>query len=126
MIPQLFSSRTLFLVILTWMMFFTLSACGGGGVTTESPSDIPTHPPAVTHEAPGITSTPPVTKVDAQPALLETRRLTLEFPPKIKADSESDIVRLTLEVDDLGNITPTAFYQGNTITGEVVKVPNLY
>jgi hypothetical protein len=62
----------------------------------------------------------------AQPALLETRRLTLEFPPKIKADSASDIVRLTLEVDDLENITPTAFYAENTVTGEVIQIPNLY
>jgi hypothetical protein len=33
---------------------------------------------------------------------------------------------LTLEVDDLGNITPTAQIEGNVVTGEVVKIPNLY
>lgn len=69
----------------------------------------------------------PVTAVgDGEPALLETRRLTLEFPPKIKADSASDIVRLTLEVDNFGNITPTAYYETNTVTGEVIQIPNLY
>src|SRR5688572_33487532 len=41
-----------------------------------------------------------------QPALLERRRLTLEFPPQMRA-GDSDVVRLTLEVDDLGSITPT-------------------
>jgi hypothetical protein len=33
---------------------------------------------------------------------------------------------LTLEVDDLGNITPTAQIEGNVITGEVIEIPNLY
>ncbi len=39
---------------------------------------------------------------------------------------DSDIVRLTLEVDDLGNITPTAEVGGNVVTGETVEIPNLY
>jgi hypothetical protein len=60
-----------------------------------------------------------------QPALPERRRLTLEFPPQIRA-GDSDVVRLTLEVDDLGGITPTAEIGGNVVTGEVVEVPNLY
>jgi hypothetical protein len=33
---------------------------------------------------------------------------------------------LTLEVDDLGNITPTAQVEGNVVTGEVVEIPNLH
>jgi hypothetical protein len=39
---------------------------------------------------------------------------------------DSDLVRLTLEVDELGNITPTAQMSGNIITGKVVEIPNLY
>ena len=39
---------------------------------------------------------------------------------------DSDLVRLTLEVDDLGNVTPTAQIGGNVITGKVVEIPNLY
>jgi hypothetical protein len=31
-----------------------------------------------------------------------------------------------LEVDDRGNITPTAVVEGNVVTGEVVEIPNLY
>src|SRR5688572_24610360 len=53
-----------------------------------------------------------------QPALPERRRLTLEYPPKIRA-GDSDVVRLTLEVDDLGNLTPTAQIGGNTTTGKI-------
>lgn len=59
------------------------------------------------------------------PAIPETRRLTLEYPPKIRT-GDSDRVRLTLEVDSLGNVTPTAEVQGNTVAGQVVQIPDLY
>ncbi|NWG33432.1 MAG: hypothetical protein HXY42_03240 [Chloroflexi bacterium] len=59
------------------------------------------------------------------PAIPERRRVTLEFPAKIRA-GDSDLVRLTLEVDDLGNVTPTAQIQGNIVTGEVIELPDLY
>ena len=63
--------------------------------------------------------------VTVQPAIPERRRLTVEFPPQMRA-GDSDLVRLTLEVDDLGNVTPTAQIGGNVITGKVVEIPNLY
>ena len=66
-----------------------------------------------------------VPAITAQPALPERRRLTLEFPPQIRA-GDSDLVRLTLEVDELGNITPTAQMGGNVVSGGVVEIPNLY
>src|SRR6202142_3694417 len=59
------------------------------------------------------------------PAIPESRRLTLEYPPKIRT-GDSDVIRLTLEVDTLGNLTPTAEIQGNLITGQVVQIPDLY
>ena len=64
-------------------------------------------------------------EVTPLPAIPERRRLTVEFPPQIRA-GDSDLVRLTLEVDDLGNLTPTAEIGGNQIEGEVVEIPNLY
>ena len=60
-----------------------------------------------------------------QPAIPERRRLTVEFPPQIRS-GDADLVRLTLEVDDLGNLTPTAEIGGNEIEGDVVEIPNLY
>ena len=81
----------------------------GSEPTAPLPSVLPTGLPAFT----------------PQPAINESRRLTLEFPPTIRA-GDSDIVRLTLEVDDLGNITPTAQFEGNVVTGEVIQFPNLY
>jgi hypothetical protein len=59
------------------------------------------------------------------PAIPESRRVTLEYPPHIR-QGDSDVVRLTLEVDTLGNVTPTAETQGNTVKGQTVKIPNLY
>jgi hypothetical protein len=59
------------------------------------------------------------------PAIPERRRLTLEFPPVIRA-GDADLIRLTLEMDELGNLTPTAVFGGNQVGGEVVEIPNLY
>ncbi len=58
-------------------------------------------------------------------AIPETRRLTLEYPPHIRA-GDADVVRLTLEVNALGGIVPTAEIQGNLVTGQTVQIPNLY
>lgn len=77
-------------------------------------------PTALPNTGGGDSVSPP-----SQPSIPERRRLTLEFPPQIRA-GDSDIVRLTLEVDDLGNITPTAEVGGNVVTGETVEIPNLY
>ena len=122
------SNRTLLLSILIGLavicgcavLFFltsqTLESTSGapapGNVeSTESgPSDLPTA------EGPNAT---------ALPALPERRRLTLEFPPTVRA-GDSELVRLTLEVDDLGDLIPTAQIGGNVVTGQVVEIPNLY
>lgn len=69
---------------------------------------------------------PDVTPTPARPAVPESRRLVLEYPPRMKANVEGDIIRLTLEVDDLGNMTPTAEFAGNVVTGEIVQIPDLY
>jgi hypothetical protein len=76
--------------------------------------------PTPTAESPGEPA--PVAPL---PAIPESRRLTLEYPPKIRT-GDSDVIRLTLEVDTLGNLTPTAEIQGNLVTGGVVQIPNLY
>jgi hypothetical protein len=75
---------------------------------------------------PAVESAPQPTQVFVPPAIPETRRLTLEFPSKMRAGVEGDIVRLTLEVDDLGNITPTAQIGGNVVVGEMIEIPDLY
>ena len=73
----------------------------------------------------GIESAPVPQPQAVSPAIPESRRLTLEYPPTIRL-GDTDTIRLTLEVDNLGKVTPTAIIRGNTITGTTVEIPNLY
>ena len=118
-----FSSRSIFpLLAAMAMLFLAIVACGGSG---SSPETSDGEPAASEPTAPLPIVNPTAIAVTAQPALPERRFLTLEFPPKIRA-GDSDIIRLTLEVDDKGNIVPTAEIEGNVVTGEVIEIPNLY
>jgi hypothetical protein len=99
-------------------------ACGlnSPASTPDSPAaEAPPPTPALTQEAifPTETGLPP------QPAVAESRMLTVEFPPQIRA-GDSDLIRLTLDVDELGNLTATAETAGNVTQGEVVQIPNIY
>ena len=101
----------------------TAAEAPGDGPSQPGESESPTETaPRPTPEGPGVTIP---TAIPAQPVIPERRRLTLDYPPRIRA-GDSDIVRLTLEVDDQGNITPTASMEGNVVTGGVVEIPNLY
>ena len=113
-------------------------ACGLGAspeAASPPPAEAPaaTQPPALTQAAlmPENFPTPtlgipiPTTESTPQPAIPESRRLTLEFPPVIRT-GDSARIRLQLEVDAQGNVTPTAVVEGNVVKGEVVQIPNLY
>ena len=119
----------IFIPVLLVLLVFIVAACGGGAAATEAPAAPAAEEPAV---APQQTSSSPTQVVPTQPApatsvpaIPERRRLTLEFPPQIRT-GDSNRVRLTLEVDDTGNVIPTAEVEGNVVTGEVVEIPNLY
>jgi hypothetical protein len=86
--------------------------------TPPAIGNFPTPTPQIELPTAGAPETP-------QPAIPESRRLTLEFPPFIRT-GDSARIRLQLEVDEQGNITPTAVVEGNVVTGEVVQIPNLY
>ena len=101
------------------MLLLGVLGCGGAA-----------SPPEASAGAPGATAPAPVENptnvpVTAQPAMPERRYLKLEFPPKVRA-GDSDVVRMTLEIDDNGNIVPTAEVEGNIVKGEVIEIPNLY
>lgn len=100
------------------VMFLATLACAGAAPEAPTAGE-----PQPTAPLPVIN--PTAIAVTAQPALPERRYLKLEFPPRIRA-GDSDIVRLTLEVDDQGNIVPTAEGEGNVVTGKVIEIPNLY
>ncbi|HQV64366.1 MAG TPA: hypothetical protein PKV19_10225 [Anaerolineales bacterium] len=116
MIKLIFSSRNIFILSAALMLILASIACAGS-VDSAAPA-----PPIVENTSQAVQPT----QIAAAPAILETRRLTLEFPPKMRAGVEGDIVRLTLEVDELGNITPTAQIEGNVVVGETVEIPDLY
>ena len=104
-------------------VFLYLSQSLGG---SASPPDI-TEPIGTAPIAtlPSISATEQISAFTPQPAINESRRLTLEFPPTMRA-GDSDIVRLTLEVDELGNVTATAQFEEHVVTGEIIQIPNLY
>lgn len=120
-----FLQNILFILII-FVIVVVLINLSGFYFSAQYPPELVSPVPSTT-QIPNLSTPTSLPNNDSiQPTLLETRRLTLEFPPKIKADSSSDIVRLTLEVDNLGNITPTAYFETNTVTGEVIQIPNLY
>jgi hypothetical protein len=102
-----------------------LNLPSGAGESTELPTQEAVTAPFVVQPTAEVTLPSEPAPAAPPPAILESRRLTLEYPPKIRT-GDSDVIRLTLEVDNLGNITPTAEIQGNTVKGEVVQIPNLY
>ncbi len=103
------------------LMLILASIACAGSVDSAAPAPVP---PQIVVEATSQPARP--TQTPAPPAIPETRRLTLEFPSKMRAGVEGDIIRLTLEVDDLGNITPTAQINGNVVVGQTIEIPDLY
>jgi hypothetical protein len=95
-------------------------ACGLGNEAGAPP---PGAAPATSVAAVPLATEP--VAVQMPPGIPEMRMLTLEFPPAIRA-GDSDVIRLTLEVDTQGNLTPTASVAGNTTQGQVVSIPNVY
>jgi hypothetical protein len=111
-----------------FILIGVLTACGCGLFSDGSPPETGAgEPPGVqaTAPLPNVLPTLVTPQITAQPTLPERRRLTVEFPPQIRV-GDSDLVRLTLEVDDLGTLTPTAEIGDNVITGKTVEIPNLY
>jgi hypothetical protein len=83
--------------------------------------------PVLTQIRPGIVTTAAPTQdvLQVPPAIKEARMLILEWPRKIRV-GDADIIRLTLDVDELGNLTPTAEIAGHEILGKAVFIPNVY
>jgi hypothetical protein len=110
-------NRRIFLSIFSFLLLFiTQLACGASaGAPQPHPVVAPTQDASPTLG--------PV--IEAPAAIPERRMLTLEFPPVIRA-GDSDVIRLTLEVDDNGNLTPTLLAAGNQTQGQVVSIPNVF
>lgn len=96
-------------------------------IVTTVPSDMAdVTPTSVILAATPTTIAEPTIEVGLPPPMIqEARYLTLEWPPKVRV-GDGDTVRLTLEMDTQGNLTPTAEVEGHQVSGEVVFVPDLY
>ncbi|MDX9991978.1 MAG: hypothetical protein RBS68_07980 [Anaerolineales bacterium] len=113
--------RILFWIGLTLLL--APLACGPvpEAVAPEATEE-PAYPQAV---ATPLEILPTPSLVAPQPALSEARMLTLEFPPRLRA-GDSELIHLTLEVDDHGQLTATAETGGNLTQGQVIQIPNIY
>jgi len=107
--------RSTFLVFTVFALLLTLQLACGAGSSAPLPAAVATRVAVPTQAQ----------VVEIPPAVPEMRMLTLEYPPSIRA-GDSDRVRLTLEVDDQGNLTPTVSVEGNITQGQVVVIPNVY
>jgi hypothetical protein len=83
---------------------------------TQPPPSIPTVVP------PGGTIAAPTERISE---VLERRRISLEYPAKIRS-RDSDIIRLTLEVAEPDGLTPTTVSGDIESTGDTIEIPNLY
>ncbi|HEY9152976.1 MAG TPA: hypothetical protein VIN60_08840 [Anaerolineales bacterium] len=135
------SRQNSFLLLVGIILFAASLACGFSGAPSESAGSLIPEQTQIallnTQEAVAVTATAEVLPLIVgtqpiiaptavpQPAIPEYRRLTLEYPPNIRV-GDSDVVRLTLEMDTLGNVTPTAEVQGNIVSGKIVQIPNIY
>lgn len=98
-----------------------LAALACGTTTSQSP-------PAEASVATAAGVSPPTTGTPAatgMPAIQEARLLSLEWPARLRV-GDSDTIRLTLEVDRTGAITPTALIEGHETHGEKINIPDLY
>ncbi len=115
------------------LLFLILSGCmlqqtNDAALTEETllPTVSPTLPPTATREEGRGIFTLVATPEPSPPASIpESRRLVLEWPLKIR-QGDSDIVRLALEMDESGALTPTAEFGDHEVRGEPVAIPNLY
>jgi hypothetical protein len=127
--------RNLFLLLTGLALIAASLACGLGSEPEAAAPEMTMPVDAGEPEEPAEEEPPPPVSLptpteaggqgEPQPAIPESRRLTLEFPPVMRT-GDSTRIRLQLEVDDQGNITPTAVVGGNVVSGEVVEIPNLY
>jgi len=65
------------------------------------------------------------TSIPERPLLQEKRLMSIEWPDSIRV-GDSDIIRLILEVDTHGQITPTVEVSGHQLLGKEISIPNLY
>ena len=102
------------------IFLYVLAGCSALAPSESEPEQ---SPPLQTATLPNFPATQPTDIPNAE--LKEQRLVLIEWPEKIRL-GDGDIVRLTLEVDETGVVTPTAEIEGHQVTGTPVEIPDLY
>jgi hypothetical protein len=101
------------LLLLAFILVLSVASC------TAAVEQLPTPTlPALPIVEPPLDATP-------QPALLEHRYLQLEWPQRIR-ENDSDLIVLSIKMDDQGNLTPAVEAGGLSSEGTPVDIPNIY
>jgi hypothetical protein len=64
-------------------------------------------------------------EIEQMPAINEARLLVLEWPPIIRVE-DSNVIRLTLDIDESGSPSPPVEIGGQEVAGEHVSIPDVY
>lgn len=95
-------------------------------LTSESANtSVPVFPTSSIEPLFALQATPTPLPETHPPAVPEERLLTLEWPTEIKV-GDAEIVRLTLEIDSEGDLTPTPYLENSELRSEPIEIPNLY
>jgi hypothetical protein len=101
------------------MMMTEVEPTGSAPLATKGPSSQATQAPRPT--APVVRTPLPT----AAPALPEKRLVSVEYPKTLRP-GDGDIIKLSIELDDRGLVTPTAEIAGHQLKSSSVEIPNLY
>ena len=125
---------------LSCRLFVFAALLGAVALACESTSSAPAPTPGPTAAAlptsawietePAFSPTfePPVSMPaapTAAPAILQPYLLALEWPAAIRL-GDSDVIRLTLTLDEAGRLTPSAEYAGHLTSAQALLVPDVY
>lgn len=135
--PFMIKLRYVLLLLFSLTAILLISGCGGDTASVQSveftqiveSSELATARPGdsgTDSGSPGVSPLPTPTAAPLDlPAVLEERLLVLEWPSRIRT-GDSDLIILTLELDEEGNMTPTAQFEDHQVRGSAVEIPNLY
>jgi hypothetical protein len=93
--------------------------------TLSSLLPTPQSTPASIKRTPTLYSEILPTSIPERASLQEKRLLSIEWPSSIRV-GDSDIIRLTLQVDTQGQVTPSVEVSGHQLLGREISIPNLY
>ncbi len=109
-------------IILCLMVLAAIALVGCSPAATSMPSSVN---PTASSVMPIATSAAPEPTTVASPVLNEKRQIVLDWPLQLR-EGDSDLITLSLLLDENGQLTVTPETQGHSITSQAVQIPNIY